>query len=199
MKSFVELYKYYEDDNRSIDNLRSVYDNSELLYSSLKRLISPHLSKECLVNKKILLKPNFVKQCKNPDDDICLFTHPKFILATLKILLESSPSYIVIGDAPIQDCHWEEMLPDYFYEGVKSLSEEYNVPIKVVDFRKVIFDPQTNQFGRSKRTDDDYLIFDVGGWDYLILSTPQAWMPCSSPRMAGSKAGSSWPSFFCLT
>lgn len=174
MKSFVELYKYYEDDNRSIDNLRSVYDNSELLYSSLKRLISPHLSKECLVNKKILLKPNFVKQCKNPDDDICLFTHPKFILATLKILLESSPSYIVIGDAPIQDCHWEEMLPDYFYEGVKSLSEEYNVPIKVVDFRKVIFDPQTNQFGRSKRTDDDYLIFDVGekSWLEPITKTP---------------------------
>lgn len=168
MRSFVESKTFFSDDkDRTIESLSKVYNDSDLLLSSVKELLSPHLRPEYIKEKKILLKPNLVKECKNPQDDICLFTHPRLILATLRFLLESQPKSIVVGDAPIQDCHWEEMLPDYFYEGVDSLSKEFSVPIKVVDFRKVIFDHQLNKFGQSKRSDDDYIIFDVAKRSWL--------------------------------
>lgn len=175
MKSFVELKTFFGGENsRTIEQLAKNYEDEAVLESSVKELISPHLKENDIKNKKILLKPNFVKQCENPDDEICLFTHPRFIIATLKVLLPCQPSAVVIGDAPIQDCHWDKMLPEYFYESVNALSNKYNIPIKVVDFRKVIFDPKTNTFGKSKRNDDDYLIFDVAqrSWLEPITKTP---------------------------
>ena len=168
MRSFVDSRTLFtNEEDRTIEKLALVYDNEEQLDKLISDIVYPHLTPEMIREKKILLKPNFVVQCKHPYDEICLFTHPKFILSTLRVLLKCAPLSIVIGDAPIQDCHWDELLPEYFYSGVKKLSEHYNVPIRVVDFRKVIFDHKLNQFGKSKRTEDDYLIFDVADRSYL--------------------------------
>lgn len=89
------------------------------------------------------------------------------ILETLHVLLECQPKSIIVGDAPIQDCHWEKMLHQDFYNDVEKLSQKYNTPISIRDFRKVIFDSSTNTFGKSSRTDDDYLIFDVADKSWL--------------------------------
>lgn len=168
MISFVDSRVLFSNEQeRTIDHLSSYYNNPEELDTIISEIIYPHLTPTMIKGKKILLKPNLVLQCKNPYDDICLFTHPNFILSTLRVLLACSPLSIVIGDAPIQDCHWDELLPEYFYEGVNELIKKFNVPIKVVDFRKVVFDHKLNQFGKSKRTEDDYLIFDVGDRSYL--------------------------------
>lgn len=109
-----------------------------------------HFATDQIKGKKILLKPNFVRQNINPHDDICLFTHPNLIYSTLKVLLECGPSLITIGDAPIQNCDWNKMLNSDFYQTIDELSEAYNIPIKVVDFRKVIFYPsKTNLINQN--------------------------------------------------
>ena len=168
MTAFVNIKTFFQSEkDRTIENLAEVYKDEELLYKSVKNLLLSHFVVDQIKGKKILLKPNFVKQNINPHDDICLFTHPNLIYSTLKVLLECEPSLITIGDAPIQNCDWNKMLSHDFYQTIDELSETYNIPIKVVDFRKVIFYPSKNKFDKSKRTENDYLIFDVGKRSWL--------------------------------
>lgn len=169
MRSFINMKTFFDsEEERSVSSLGQIYDDETRLYESVKTLFfGQNESELCFTDKRVLLKPNLVKQNDNPYDEICLFTHPNLILATLKVILEQKPKSIVVGDAPIQDCHWEKMLHQDFYDKVQKLSDEYQVPISVRDFRKVIFDAATNEFGQSKRTEDDYLIFDVGERSFL--------------------------------
>lgn len=167
-RSFVDILTFFNSEkDRNIEILGKVYDDKDKLYSSVKQLLFRNLEPSDFKDKRVLLKPNLVKQNEKPWDEICLFTHPNLILATLRVILECSPRSIIVGDAPIQDCHWEKMLHHSFYDDVDGLSKHYNVPISIRDFRKVIFDSGTNEFGKSKRTDDDYLLFDVGDKSWL--------------------------------
>lgn len=168
MNSYVAIKTFFDSsDKRDFKELGKLYNDKNLLYKSVKDLLLNHITPSDFRDKKILLKPNFVKQNESEWDKICLFTHPNLILETLHVILECAPKSIVVGDAPIQDCHWEKMLHKEFYDAVDKLSKEYNIPISVRDFRKVIFDSTTNTFGKSTRTDDDYLIFDVGDKSWL--------------------------------
>lgn len=167
-KSFVDIKTFFDSEtNRTVAELGRVYDDRDRLYESVKELLLNHLNQSDIKGKRVLLKPNLVKQNEAAWDDVCLFTHPNLILATLKVILECSPKSVVVGDAPIQDCHWEKLFSKEFYDEVDNLQKEFCVPISIRDFRKVIFDSSTNQFGKSKRTDDDYLIFDVGDRSWL--------------------------------
>lgn len=169
MNSFVNIKTFFEsEEKRSIEYLGQIYGDESYLYEAVKSLFfckdTPPIN---FTGKRVLVKPNLVKQNESPDDEICLFTNPNLILATLKVILEQKPKSIVVGDAPIQDCHWEKMLHQDFYDKIQKLSENYMVPISVRDFRKVVFDSSTNSFGVSKRKDSDYLIFDVGNRSLL--------------------------------
>lgn len=167
-RSYVDIITFFNSEkDRNIEFLGKVYDDNAKLYSAVKQLLFSNLKPLDFKDKRVLLKPNLVKQNDNPWDEICLFTHPNLILAILTVILECSPKSIIVGDAPIQDCHWEKMLHQGFYDDVLELSKHYNVPISIRDFRKVIFDSSTNEFGKSKRTDEDYLIFDVGDKSWL--------------------------------
>lgn len=166
--SYVEIRKFFNSsEDRTIEKLSCYYGKPEELYKAIKQMITPHLTSEQIKGKSILLKPNFVMDNRKPTDEICLFTNPQVIFATLRVLLEFGPQKITIGDAPIQDCNWDLMLDKSFYDTIDSLSRQYAVPIKVVDFRKVVFYPIKNEFGRSLRTDDDYLVFDVAERSWL--------------------------------
>jgi len=168
MTSFVDIKTFFSsDEDRNVGTLGKLYDNKELLYTTVKELFFARMEQSFFQNKKVLLKPNLVKQNERKYDEICLFTHPNLIIATLKVILECNPRSIIVGDAPIQDCHWEEMLHKDFYDEVDKLSKKYKVPISIRDFRKVIFDPSTNTFGKSRRTEEDYLIFDVADRSWL--------------------------------
>ena len=174
MQSYVDIKTFFDSfDNRTVDNLRQFYNNPKLVYESIKQVVLPHLTPDQIRGKRILLKPNFVREPQKEDDDICLITHPKFILSTLVVLLECYPHSIIIGDAPIQNCRWELMLPSYFYNEVESLSKQYNVPIRVIDFRKRIFYADKNVFSGTSRKDDEYLIFDVGNQSWLESVTSE--------------------------
>lgn len=168
MDSFVDIKTFFSrEEDRTVEKLSAIYDDKESLYVNVKELILKHMEPDDLKDKNVLLKPNFVRQNIKPYDPICLFTHPNLIFATLQVLLECKVKSITIGDAPIQNCDWDLMLNQDFYNTIDSLSQKYCVPIKVVDFRKVIFYHASNTFGKSKRTEDDYLIFDVANRSWL--------------------------------
>lgn len=131
---------------------------------------------EELTNKKVLIKPNWVRHDLVDTDSLCLTTHPRFVLAVLSIVLEKQPSKVFIADAPIQGCDWDKLLPKYFYEDVKSLSAHYKVPIRIIDWRRRILSSKNSSLREDIRPIENYVLFDMGKSSYLepiTTSTPR--------------------------
>jgi uncharacterized protein (DUF362 family) len=152
---------------RTVEGLRHLYDDHELLLSVAEKLAGNILTAEKIADKKLLLKPNWVKQPFRQDDDICLCTHNNFILAVLELVLKRKPAAVLIGDAPIQGCYWERLITKDFTDRLQLLSEKYNIPVTVKDFRRVFFDTVTNKLDDQRNPMSNYIIFDVGKKSYL--------------------------------
>jgi len=149
----------------SLKELSGIYES----HSDLKNIIKSvfYLEKAQIYNKRILIKPNWVKHPVKETDKLCLTTHPNFILAALELILEHKPKRIIIGDAPIQGCQWEKMLPEYFFQKVNEYSKIYSVPIIIKDFRRTTLDKTRNTVIRNKVPLDEYIIFDLGSNSWL--------------------------------
>lgn len=154
---------YSSQHERNLSFLQEHYSNITLLKEKIAIAGEGFLNKpELIKGEKILLKPNWVLHNRKPDDDICLRTNDAFILAAIEILLEQQPASIVIGDAPVQGCNWDEMISNELLAGINSLSEKYNILIRIKDFRRVTFDPTLNNPIKERNPLSDYLIFDLG-------------------------------------
>lgn len=165
MDSFVSIVPVSQ--CRSISDLSIIYEDKCFLKAAVLKAIESFLSQDVVEGKKILLKPNWVKHNSNPQDEICLCTHPNFILAFLEILLEWRPKSILIADAPVQGCNWSKLLTQGFLDRVGQLSQSSGVDICIKDFRRVAFSPETNQLEADKKPLDEYIIFDVAEKSYL--------------------------------
>lgn len=165
MNSYIDIKVLYDkDEKRSVSELAKLYTDRDLLKDAVTSVMSQLLRGNKLQGKKVLLKPNFVDNCHHENDDICKITNLNLLLATIKVILEYNPASIVVGDAPIQDCIWSELLPQSFLDDIKGMSEVSKIPILVVDFRKVVCNPTKNGSilrERSQRMDSDYLEFDL--------------------------------------
>lgn len=158
---------YLQSQERIIENLRIIYENRGQLVSYIKKALSTDIIECDVVGKRILIKPNWVKHSSNPQDEICLCTHPNFILALVEILLEWRPASILIADAPVQGCDWSRLLTQDFLEKIDHLSVLSGVSIIIKDFRRVAFSPVSHELEKDKHPLDDYIVFDVGDKSYL--------------------------------
>ena len=166
--NFVKIESVFTDKkSRTTDELAKVYGNSDLLKEKIRLIFKGVLGREAIQGKKILLKPNWVSHNRKENDEICLRTNDSFLLAALEILLENKPTSIIIGDAPIQGCNWENMLSNHFIEAIALLSNKYSVPITIKDFRRVTFDPNQNNPTTERNPLSNYVIFDLGEDSYL--------------------------------
>jgi uncharacterized protein (DUF362 family) len=164
---FVNIRTVFDPGPRSIDALSRIYNDLGRLGEVIEDVAQPVLNDEKLAGKKILLKPNWVRHDRVPSDEICLRTHDSFLLATLTAVLKRQPKAVLIGDAPIQGCHWSKVVTPQLREKIASLEEAYSVPVSIKDFRRVTFDPALNDAKEDRRPMDDYLIFDVGSDSFL--------------------------------
>lgn len=166
--SYVNIITIFSDSSeKTVENLQGIYRDTDKLSSYFKRLLPSHFFEKDIVGKVVLLKPNWVKHNSKPQDEICLCTHPIFILSFIEILLEWKPKSILIADAPIQGCDWTRLLTEDFLERIGQLSESSGVSITIKDFRRVAFSPETNQLETDKKPLDDYIVFDVAERSYL--------------------------------
>jgi uncharacterized protein (DUF362 family) len=165
---FLNIKTVFNDNSqRNIQYLSSLYENKQFLYETIQSLIEPHLCKKDFYNKKVLLKPNWVKHCVKEPDDICLCTNENFIIATLEYILEQNPQSIIIGDAPIQGCKWEKLLSSNFYKEIEKLKTKFSIDIEIKDFRRTTLDIKNNKIVKEIHPISDYIIFDVGKSSYL--------------------------------
>jgi uncharacterized protein (DUF362 family) len=101
----------------------------------------------------VLLKPNWVRHLNSSGHTMaCTVTHPKFILATMEEVLKAKPGRVILGDAPIQGCDWDVLLPAAFQEQVIALGRSHGIPVEFVDFRRIIVPGSNLVRGTEVRT-----------------------------------------------
>jgi len=164
MKDFAKIKTLFSSrEDRTIEKLSKIYSNTNVLTSAIHELIDDELLiNNYLKDKKILLKPNWVRHSLQPQDEICLRTNNNFLLSLIHILLEQKPDSIIIGDAPLQGCDWDKMHDKEFIQSIQSLSQEFDISVKIADFRRVTLDLANNTLTTERRPLSDYLIFDLG-------------------------------------
>lgn len=163
MNDFVHIFKLFDKpESRNLINLSRFYNNSSVLYEAIKSITEFNLTEGFLKGKKVLLKPNWVKHPLSHADEICLITHENFILVALEIILEKKPDSVLIGDAPIQGCKWEKLFSQTFFFEIRILSEKYNIPVYIKDFRRRKYIVSENKPTEDVRPLSDYIIFDLG-------------------------------------
>lgn len=158
--NIITLFKCFEE--RTIENLSSFYNNSDLLKEEIKKCISSDLSDNLIKGKSVLFKPNWVKHSLVSTDELCLRTNDNFVLAALKVILEMRPSNILIGDAPIQGCNWNKMISSAFIDAIAKLSQEYRIHIEIKDFRRRTYNFINNETLTEINPLSEYLIFNLG-------------------------------------
>lgn len=114
--------------------IRAGFDQNNIGNSSwnpLKDIVAPH--------DTVLLKPNFVMD-SNPSGDgtDCLFTHPSVIAAIIDyviIAFRGGNGRIIIGDAPMQECNFENLISNSGLDKLIEYYKEKGINIELVDFR----------------------------------------------------------------
>src|SRR5665647_512962 len=107
-------------------SLLSDFYNAVGLRDTLATLLKISLDVSQITNRKVLLKPNWVKHSSTAQDEVCLRTNDSFTIAVLIAVLEMKPLEVVIGDAPIQGCNWDKMITRKFKEEINNLSHKYD-------------------------------------------------------------------------
>jgi uncharacterized protein (DUF362 family) len=112
---------------------------------------------------RVLVKPNWVyheNRCGGGTQ--CLYTSLEFVLSALEMVLECGPSRVTIGDAPIQGCHWDEIVTSGFLERVSELAGA--CPVETVDFRCTIMRGAGLEDGHDigVRPQERFTRFDLG-------------------------------------
>jgi len=165
---FVDIFPVYVSEHeRTIEKLSELYKNQDFLQKSISDLIIKHFQPEMMKDKRILLKPNWVKHSITETDEICLRTHDNFLLATLEIVLKYKPASVLIGDAPIQGCKWDKVVSTDLILKIDLISKKHNIPVEIKDFRRVVFNPVANNPLTDRAPISDYIIFDLGKESYL--------------------------------
>ena len=168
MLPFVDIKTVYHSPlERNFDFLSKVYENTSFLFDAITSMVEGNMDEKDILNKRILLKPNWVLHNRKANDAYCLCTHENIILVLTEVLLKKQPSSIIIGDAPVQGCKWDMLLSENFYQTIDRLKNEYGIPIEIKDFRRVSCDLVQNTKEENKRSLDEYVLFDVGEKSYL--------------------------------
>ena len=165
---FVDIRTLFENHRfRTVEQLSRVYQDHDRLVELVRSEISFYVGEGLVKNKRVFLKPNWVKHNREDYHEICLRTNDNFVLATLEAILGWNPASVLIADAPVQGCRWDRVFSRSLRERIETLGRKYGTPIEVKDLRRTVFSPRENTIKVEQRPIEDYLIFDLGENSYL--------------------------------
>lgn len=90
--------------------------------------------------QRVLIKPNLVMHENGSGYGMeCLITHPSVVAPVVDYVLKAlqGSGRVMIGDAPIQDCHFGELLERGGYRVLQAYYQRRGVALPIVDFRNV--------------------------------------------------------------
>jgi uncharacterized protein (DUF362 family) len=110
----------------------------------------------------VLLKPNWVLHRNEGGGSMdCMVTHPAIIEAVLEEVVLARPGRVILGDAPVQACHFHSLVSSAW---IDSLRSKCRIPLDVVDFRRHQLRGEDIEGGviTGGRREEDYVLFDLG-------------------------------------
>jgi len=137
----ISIHRETNPDNKIFQSVRELfkllkYDEDNIgssFWNPLSEIIEP--------GNTVLIKPNFVldkSKCKDITLEV-LITHPSLIVAVIDyvILALKGNGTIIIGDAPIQEAKFEEMIGYLnFFDYVNDYRKKTDIKFEIIDFRK---------------------------------------------------------------
>jgi hypothetical protein len=85
---FVEISSLIENKyHRNIEELSKVYNDKTVLYQYIKPLVTSNIEYSDIHDKKVLVKPNWLRHALLDTDDFCLCTNNNFIYINICFIL----------------------------------------------------------------------------------------------------------------
>jgi uncharacterized protein (DUF362 family) len=168
MVFFVDIEPLFSGDReRTVERLKEYYRRSEALQMMISAMLERHGLPAAIRGRRVLMKPNWVIHSRRESDDWCIRTSHDFLLAALRAVLSCAPERVLIGDAPIQGCHWDQLVTPSFSGEVNRLGHMVHVPVEIRDFRRKTFEPWLNNPVTDRYPLSEYAVFDTGESSYL--------------------------------
>jgi uncharacterized protein (DUF362 family) len=118
---------------------------------------------------RVLLKPNWVLHRNHAGaGEDALVTHASVIEAVLAYVVRARPAQVVVGDAPVQGCDFDALRAvcglDAMMERAGRDAAAHGVALRMEDFRRTVLrgGQLENRTAELRRSDGDYVLFDVG-------------------------------------
>lgn len=116
---------------------------------------------------RVLIKPNFVMhQNEGPWGMDPLVTHPSLIRAVAEAVLRAGPSEVLVGDAPVQGCDFDQLLRstglDLWASDLMGRDPRFK---GIRDFRRTtcVFVDGVRVPSENLVSEDQFVLFDLGG------------------------------------
>ena len=139
---------------------------------------------------RVLVKPNFVThENQGPWGIEPLITHECLVRATVEAALESGAAQVLVGDAPIQECRFDELLKQ---TGLGQWASDltHNEPrfLGIKDFRRTTceFVDGVRVASEDLVAEDRFVLFDLGADSLLEAVTDKRSsfrVTCYDPRL----------------
>jgi uncharacterized protein (DUF362 family) len=139
---------------------------------------------------RVLIKPNFVMhENQGPWGIEPLITHPSLVRAAVECALQAGASEVVVGDAPIQGCDWDELMRitglDQWASRLMSTEPAFR---GIRDFRRTTcaFVDGVRVASENLVAEDQFVLFDLGPESLLepITDNDQSFrVTCYDPRL----------------
>ena len=126
---------------------------------------------------KIVVKPNWVLHRNlGPGGMDCMITHPSVLRAILEYVFLARPAQVVLGDAPLQGCDFDQMQDHGNVRAVVAEFQARGLPLVVKDFRRTVMKTQggLKQVAEDLRPESDYVLVDLGS-DSLLEPISKDW------------------------
>jgi uncharacterized protein (DUF362 family) len=139
---------------------------------------------------RVLIKPNLVLHENQAGFGLeSVVTHPSLIRAAIEAALACEPSEVVVGDAPVQGCDFEQLMRSTgLGEFSKELAARDSRFKGILDFRRTTctFVGGVRVASEDLQPEDDFIVFDLGGDSLLeaVSDERDAFrVTCYDPRL----------------
>nr|MBA3484288.1 DUF362 domain-containing protein [Pirellulales bacterium] len=87
----------------------------------------------------VVIKPNLVLDVHQGGLGLeCLISHVSVIEAILSWAAKASPGKVIVGDAPLQACNFENLLHQSNYDRLVKYAEPLGIDFMISDFRRTV-------------------------------------------------------------
>ena len=118
---------------------------------------------------KVLLKPNWVddRNLLRDRSRECLVTHTSVIEAVLHYVLKARPGSVIVGDAPLQDCDFDQLRAKCKLDEMVKRFKQLGHEIQIRDFRLTKKTGLYNNSIKVEHQPENYCLFDLGQRSWL--------------------------------